>query len=143
MKRKASHLQVTKQKLMTDQGYVFFFFFLLTVNNTWARGDMEFLFECSTRHPTSEHSSLERCREYLFVYYINISLTRSRLNSRFIKRTRCHLFMALNEASDVSAADWLSQTHMKNYRNFSRVVIRLFLVEEIPIKHSSLYNKYL
>ena len=51
--------------------------------------------------------------------------------------------MALNEASDVSAADWLSQTHMKNYRNFSRVVIRLFLVEEIPIKHSSLCNKYL
>ena len=25
--------------------------------------------------------------------------------------------MAINRASDVSAADWLSQTHVKNYRN--------------------------
>ena len=25
--------------------------------------------------------------------------------------------MALNRASDVPAADWLSQAHMKNYRN--------------------------
>ena len=25
-------------------------------NNTWARGDMEFLFECSTRYLTSERS---------------------------------------------------------------------------------------
>ena len=26
--------------------------------------------------------------------------------------------MALNRASEVLAADWLSQTHLKNYRNF-------------------------
>ena len=49
--------------------------------------------------------------------------------------------MALNRVSDAPAADWLSQTHVKNYRNFSRVVIRFFLVVKIPIKHSSLYNK--
>ena len=79
---------------------------------------------------------------YYFVYYINILLTRrSPLNSSFKKRTRCHSFMALNRASDVPVADWLSQTHVKNYRNFSRVVIRFFSVVEIPIKHSSLYNQ--
>ena len=49
--------------------------------------------------------------------------------------------MALNRASDVSAAYWLSQTHVKIIVIFSRVVIRVFSVVEIPIKHSSLYNK--
>ena len=49
--------------------------------------------------------------------------------------------MARNTASDMSAADWLSQTQVKHYRNFSHEVIRLFSVVEIPIKHSSLYNK--
>ena len=48
--------------------------------------------------------------------------------------------MALNRASDVPAADWLSQTLVKN-RNFSLVVTRFFLVVEIPINHYSLYNK--
>ena len=62
---------------------------------------------------------------YHFVYNINILLTRrSRLNSRFKKKTRCHSFMALNRASDVTAADWLSQKHEKNYRNLSLVMIR-------------------
>ena len=45
--------------------------------------------------------------------------------------------MALNRANDVPEADWLSQTHVKIYRNFSRVVIRFFLEVEIPIKHSN------
>ena len=49
--------------------------------------------------------------------------------------------MALNRVSDVPAANWLSQTHVKNYRNFLPVVIRFFSVVEIPIKHPSLYNK--
>ena len=49
--------------------------------------------------------------------------------------------MALNRASDMSAADWLSQTHVKNYRKFSRLVIRFFSAVEIPIQHSNLYNK--
>ena len=79
---------------------------------------------------------------YYFDYYVNILLTRkSRLNSRFKKRTRCQSFTALNRASGVPAADWLSQTHVKNYRNFSRVMIRFSSLEEIPIKHSSLYAK--
>ena len=38
-------------------------------------------------------------------------------------------------------ADWLPQTHVQNYRNFSRVVIQFFLVVEIPKRHSSLCNK--
>jgi len=33
--------------------------------------------------------------------------------------------MALNKASDVPAADWLYQ-HVKNYDNFSHVLIRFF-----------------
>ena len=49
--------------------------------------------------------------------------------------------MAPNKASDVSAADWLSQTHVKNYGYFSRVVIGFFSMVEIPIKHFSLYDK--
>ena len=54
---------------------------------------------------------------YYFVYSINILLTRrSRLNSRFKERTRYHWFTALYRASDVSAADWLSQTLVKKYR---------------------------
>ena len=40
-----------------------------------------------------------------------------------------------------SAADCQSQTHVENYRNFSRVVIRLLSVVEILIKHSSLHDK--
>ena len=41
--------------------------------------------------------------------------------------------MALNRASDMPAADWLSQTQVKNYRNFLRVVIQFFSVQvEIP-----------
>ena len=36
-----------------------------------------------------------------------------------------------------SVSHELPQTHVKNYRNFSRVMIRL----EIPVKHSSLYHK--
>ena len=46
-----------------------------------------------------------------------------------------------NRASDMAAADWPSQTHVKNYRNFSSVTIGFFSVVEIPIKHSSLYIK--
>ena len=81
---------------------------------------------------------------YYFVYYIKILLTRkSRINSRFQKRTRCHSFMALKRASDLSAADWLSQTHVKNPRTFSFVEIWFLSVVEIPIKNSSLYNNRL
>ena len=50
-------------------------------------------------------------------------------------------FMALDRASDVSGADWLPQTHVKNNDNFSRVVIRFFSAVGIPIKHPSLCNK--
>ena len=50
--------------------------------------------------------------------------------------------MALNRASDVPEADWLSQTLVKN-RNFSLVETRFSLVLEIRIKHysCSLYIK--
>ena len=49
----------------------------------------------------------------LYNHFTNNHARRSRFNSRFKK-------------SDVPAADWLSQTHVKNHRNFSRVVIRFF-----------------
>ena len=64
------------------------------------------------------------------VYYINILLIqRKRLNS-------LNSFMSQNRASDVPAADWLPQTVVKNYQNFSLVVMRFFSVVEIPIKYS-------
>ena len=47
----------------------------------------------------------------------------------------------LNTVSGIPAADWLSQTHAKSYRNFSCVMMQLFSVVEIPVKHSSLNNK--
>ena len=47
----------------------------------------------------------------------------------------------LNIVSGIPAADWLSQTHAKNYCNFSCVMMQLFSVVEIPVKHSSLHNK--
>ena len=79
-----------------------------------------------------------------FVYYINTLLTRSRLNSRFKKRTHCHFFHGANfsRVSDAAAADCPSQTRLENYRNISRVVIRFFSVAETPIEHSSLYNEF-
>ena len=45
--------------------------------------------------------------------------------------------MALNRATDVSAAYWPFQTHVKIYR----AVIQFSSVVEIPIKHLSLYKK--
>ena len=32
-------------------------------NNTWARGDIKFIFECSTRYLTSERSERVRYRD--------------------------------------------------------------------------------
>ena len=51
--------------------------------------------------------------------------------------------MVLNWASNMSAADWLLQTHVKNLRKFSRMETRLIFSKkvEIPLKHSTLYNK--
>ena len=57
-----------------------------------------------------------------YFYFLYKHLTNKRKQpKRFKKRTRYHSFMALNRATGVSAADhdWLSQTHVKNYRNFS------------------------
>ena len=48
------------------------------------------------------------------VYYINSLLTRkSQLDSCRKSRTHCHSFMVLNRMSELSAADWLSQTGVK------------------------------
>ena len=50
---------------------------------------------------------------FYFVHFTNILLTRGRrLNSLLKKRMRYNSFMVLNRASDVSAADWLSQIHV-------------------------------
>ena len=65
--------------------------------NTWLLGDIEFLFEWTTRYLTGESSETN---------FIQVS-----------KRDRVTFhssYMALNRASDVSAADWRSQTHGKN-----------------------------
>ena len=49
--------------------------------------------------------------------------------------------MVLNRLSELSVADWLSQTHMKNYHNFSCVEIPLSVVE-ISMKYSILYSNH-
>ena len=55
------------------------------------------------------HISEQPC--IYFGYYINVLLTRgSRLNSGLK-----NLFVALNRARDMSAADWPSQTHVKYF----------------------------
>ena len=90
---------------------------------TRVRGGMGFFFESSIRYFKNDNILLTR---------------RGRINSHFKKRTSGHSFMPLNRARNMLAADWLSQTHMKNYRNVSRVVIRLFSVVEISIKRFSL-----
>ena len=114
--------------------------------DTWKYG---FLFECSTWYLTSERSekinSIPPIKHVFFCFlykHLTNSRRRSRLNSRFKKGARGHSFMALNGARDVSAGDWRSQTHVRNYRNFSLVEeIRFFSVVEIPEKHCSLSNK--
>ena len=69
---------------------------------------------------------------YYFVYHLNILLTRkSRLNTRLKNRTRFHSFMLLNRASDVPAADWLSQTREKLIFTCGDTV---FLSDGIPCK---------
>ena len=59
----------------------------------------------------------------------------------FKEKMRCHSFMPLNRASDLSVADWLPQTHVKNYRIFT-CGDTAFRSGGIPIKHSSLHNKF-
>ena len=56
-----------------------------------------------------------------------------------LKKTRYHLFIALNRANDVSAADWRPQIHVKS-SSFFKCGETAFLSGG-NIKHSSLYNK--
>ena len=50
-----------------------------TENNTWARVDMEFLFECLTRYHVQvkyeKRNSISKSNHVYFVYYINILMT--------------------------------------------------------------------
>ena len=125
-------------------------------NNTWTRSDMEFLFKFLTPCLTSEHSERMRGRveqekrnSFSSSNYVKFGLlhkhlilkTRSRTYSRFKKRTICHSCVAIIKATDVSAVNWLSQTHVKNYCNFSLVEVQFVSEVEIPIKYSRLYNK--
>ena len=60
----------------------------------------------------------------------------------FQKENALPLVHGANRASDVPAADWLSQTHVKNCCNFVMFGDTFFfLMVRIPLKHSSLYNK--
>ena len=77
-----------------------------------------------------------------FASYINTLLTWSRLYARFKEEARCHSFMSLNRESDVSAADWPSQTHVKNYGILSCAEARFLPVVEIRTEHSTLYIRF-
>ena len=105
------------------------------------------LLECSIRYLTSEGSERARYRaehekrkstspsNHVLLCLFYKHLTNKKPTSRFKTRPYGHSFIALNEASDMSAADWLSHTNAKNHGNFSRVVIGFFSVVEILIKH--------
>ena len=64
---------------------------------------------------------------YSFAYCANTSLIRSRLWFTFQKENMLPVTRGTkkNTVSDMSAADWLSQTHIKNYCKFSCVEIIL------------------
>ena len=108
-------------------------------NNTWTQGDMKFRLDIS-RVNTKRAIPYLQATMYYFVYYINILLTRrNRHNSRFKKSTCCLSFMTQNRASDVPLAD----CHLKHTWKIIAVVIRVrfLLAVQIPINHSSLYDK--
>ena len=111
-------------------------------NNSWLQENKQFLFECSTRYSSSERServTSSWTREEKFhiskqpgiILFLYKHLTdKKTTSSRFEKRVRCLLSMALNiyRLIDVSVADWQSQAHAKSYYNFSPVGIRFFSV---------------
>ena len=68
-----------------------------SISHEWAQRMSEI--KCWTWEDKFNISEATMC---YFVYYMSTLLTRrSRLNSLFKERTRCHSFMALNRASDV------------------------------------------
>ena len=99
---------------------------------------MRYRVEHEKRNSISPSNHLLFHNRQLFNYLLT---TESQLNSRLKKKACCHSLVVLNRASDVPAADWLSQTHMKNYHNFSHVVMCFFSVVGMLTKHSSLCNK--
>ena len=146
--KKTSYVVVGRDAGETKLNKVGFLLLQQRCNNwsiKWHR-DVEFFFEFSTRYfnKLNRRRGITHLRAtmYYFVYYVNtLLIRRSRLNSRLKKPTHCHSFMTLNGASDASTADWLFQTHVKNYGDFVCEVIRLFSEAEILIKHSSSFNK--
>ena len=49
-------------------------------------------------------------------------------------------YRVVRKASDLSSAEWRYQTHVKKYRIFSSVLLRLFSVLEILVCHHSLHD---
>ena len=61
------------------------------------------------------------------MYYINTLLTRrSRLDSRFKKKSQCHSFILPNRVSEISAANWRSQTREKLHLTCGDTFLFLF-----------------
>ena len=66
---------------------------------------------------------------------------RRKISTNYLRLRMTKVFTEWHEeASDVSAAHWRYQTHVK-LSYFSRVLIRLFSELEILVEHYSLYNK--
>ena len=97
--------------------------------------------ERTVRVEYEKRNSTSPSNHVLFCLLYEHLTNKKKLNSGFKKRTCYQSFMALNRASDMSAADWLSQTCMENYCNFSCVVKWFFSLVEVPLKHSSLCNE--
>ena len=79
-------------------------------NNTWAPGDLKFLFKCSPHYLMSMHSEHVR-------YQVEQGKRNSISPSNHVLfcliykhlRMHCHSFTEVNRVSDMSAADWWAQ----------------------------------
>ena len=75
-------------------------------NNTWVRGDMEFLFDCLTRYLTSERFERRNSvspNKHVFFCFMSTPYFQDEVA---LIHGSCHSFIL--RASDVSAADWRS-----------------------------------
>ena len=113
---------------------------------------MEFVFMCLTQRLTSELSKWVRYRvehnkqtskHVLFCLsyvYQGPALTDMKISIKDLGWRMVNIHQPIwlaRKASDVSAADWRYQTHVKNYRDFTYVQLQHFSELEILAKYCS------
>ena len=66
-------------------------------NNTWSRGDMEFIFECSHRYRTSERSERVRYRMWIWI----VTFAWKKIWSVFENFKADHAWRLMNELEEI------------------------------------------